>query len=393
MRRLVAALAAAVALVVAAPAAGAPRLETWETSSGFVEPHLEQFNGPPPGAPARPNALRVNVMLPDGYDGRRRFPVLYLLHGHGDAYDYWANPQRGDVMNIARDLGAIVVMPEGARGWYTNWWHEGRRAPGWERYHLQELVPMVERRLRIRPGRRWHAIAGLSMGGEGAMYYATQRPGYFGAAAAFSGTLSLQRPEWPQAFNTQGEDHQDVFGDPEGNRFYWTGHNPTALVDSLRHTRVYVTVGDGTPRSPEELRNPVGGLAEGELRLHAEDFTAAARAAGVDVTYRPRQGIHDWPYWREHLADAIGWGFFEPVEERPRSWSFATVERRAEAWGWRILFAEPPSDVARFRLDGHTISATGSGAVRVRTPCGARFRATLPFERRVPLCPKRRPRR
>src|SRR5439155_1658370 len=147
-------------------------------------------------------------------------------------------------------------MPEGDRGWYTNWWSGGARSPGWERYHLDELIPLIERKFSIRRGRRWHAIAGLSMGGEGAIFYASQRPGYFGSAASFSGVLSVQRPEWPTGFDTQGENHVDVYGDPDAQRFYWTGHNPTALVQNLRLTRLFVAVGDGVraPGVVETLR-------------------------------------------------------------------------------------------------------------------------------------------
>src|SRR5207244_7312533 len=110
----------------------------------------------------------------------------------------------------------------------------GTRSPGWERYHLEELIPFIERKFRIRRGRRWHAIAGLSMGGEGAMFYATQRPGYFGSAASFSGVLSLQRPEWPTGFDTQGEHHVDVYEAPDGQRCDRRGHHPTAPAQHLR---------------------------------------------------------------------------------------------------------------------------------------------------------------
>jgi S-formylglutathione hydrolase FrmB len=378
------AVAALVAVLAGAVPAHAARLVTLNTTSRFVDPAKEQFNGPPPDAPARPNALRVNVLLPDGYTKRKRWPVLYLLHGHGDAFDYWANPKRGDVANIAKGFPGLIVMPEGARGWYTNWWKGGQRSPGWESYHLGELTQLIEKRYRIRPGRRWHAIAGLSMGGQGAMFYATQRPGYFGSVASFSGVLSLQRPEWPQAMDTQGESHQDVYGDPEAQAFYWTGHNPTALVDNLRHTRVYVTVGDGVLTNPGEISNPVGALAEAELRQHADDFAAAAKPAGVDITYRPRGGIHDWPYWREHLADALEWGFFRPVAERPLGWRFSTVQRFSSAWGLRILLQKPPEELATFTREGNVLRATGSGLVRIRGPRGGRLVRTLPFAAAMP---------
>jgi S-formylglutathione hydrolase FrmB len=374
-------LAAALGLALPATAHGA-QVVTWVTKSSFVDPAQVRFNNPPPGAPARPNALRVNVFLPDGYDGRERFPVLYLLHGHGDAYDHWANPQRGDLVRVAEGLRAVVVMPEGASGWYANWWNGGQRAsPAWERYHLDELIPLVEERLRIRPGRRFHAIAGFSIGGLGALYYASQRPGYFGTAAAFQGTVSIQRPEWPQAFDTQGEDHREVYGDPVAQRFYWSGHNPTAMVENLRHTRVYIAVGDGTPL---DLGNPLSSISEAYLKFHSEDFVAAARAAGVSVTYAPQAGTHDWPYRRKHLGDAIRWGLFEEVPESPDRWTYETVAQTGAAWALDLDFESPPEEVATFSREGDTLRASGASRVRVTTGDGCSFAAELPFERTLP---------
>jgi S-formylglutathione hydrolase FrmB len=373
----VTAVAAWFALAVPAHAA---QVVTWDTSSRYVDPNGVQFNGPA----SRPKALRVDVALPDGYDGRRRFPVLWLLHGHGDSYDSWVDPTRGDLLDVARGLQAIVVMPEGARGWYTSWWNGGARSPGWERYHLEELIPFVESRLKILPGRRWHAIAGNSMGGEGAAYYATQRPGYFGSVALFSAPLSIQRSEWPLGFDTQGENHTQVFGDPDAQRFYWTGHNPIALVANLRQTRVYVTVGDGGPSSLEELTNYFGIVAEAELRQHADEFAAAARTAGVDVTYAPKSGIHDWPYWRNALAAAIRWDLFAPVPERPARWRYDTVAPHGAAFGLRFDFATPPQTLESFRVDGRTVTGLGAGTVRVEQDGGPPFTATLPFTRALP---------
>lgn len=394
MRRFLTAvlLAGAVLLVPVAPASAA-RVVTWLTSSRFVDPATQRFNSPPPGVSPRPNALRVDVLLPDGYTRHRRYAVLYLLHGHGDSFDSWVNPRLGDLLHVARGFPGIVVMPEAAQGWYTNWWNGGRRgAPGWERYHLDELIPLVERRLPIRAGRRNHAIAGLSMGGEGALFYASQRPGYFGAAASFSGTISIQRPEWPAAFNTQGQRYTEVYGDPDAQRFYATGHNPTALAANLQHTRTFVTVGDGTPdpTARDEVRNVTGQLAERELRLHAQDFVDAARAAGVDVTYQPRQGIHAWRYWREHLAAAIRWGFFRPVAQCPTSWSYQTVAQHSRAWGLRIDFTRAPRTVETFTRRGGELRGEGSGTVAIHPARGPARTVSMPFRRSVsPACTSR----
>jgi hypothetical protein len=149
-----------------------------------------------------------------------------------------------------------------------------------------------------------------------------------------------------------------------------------------------VTVGDGVPdpTSIDQLKNTFGQVAEVELRQHADDFVPAARAAGVDVTYEPRHGIHDWPYWRAALANAIGWGLFAPVVERPTSWRFDTVAQHSVAWGLTFDFTSAPGVLESFRLSGRTLTGEGSGTVRVKPDHGPGFTATLPFSRRLPGC-------
>ncbi len=386
MRTPTAGLAAALIAIALPASAGGAEIVTWNTDSRFVDPAAAESGYNHPGSPPRPNALRVNVYLPDGYDAnsRRGYPVLFLLHGAGDAYDSWALPRQGEIMETAEGFDGIIVMPEADRGYYTNWWNGGRRGdPAWERYHLDELIAHVEDRLPIRRGRRWHAIYGFSMGGMGAMFYASQRPDYFGSAGASQGTLSLQRPQF-QAEPVFGafieQDPEAIFGDPQAQEFYWAGHNPPKLVPNLADTRLYVAVGDGVPAAGEST-GP-GQLAEAEVRMQSEDFVAAVREAGMEVTYRPQQGTHDWPSRRRHLADAIDeWGLFEPVVKAPAAWTYRTVARLGRVWGFRFRFAAAPEQVDTFSLDGDLLRGQGSGMVKLRTPGGCRFVATLPFER------------
>ena len=150
--------------------------------------HLERRR--PSAGAARERAaagrLRRQAPLPGALPAARRRRRLRHL-GEAGARRHRADGRRASP--------GIIVMPEGDRGFYTNWWNDGRRAdPGWERYDLEELIPLVERKFRIRKARRWHAIAGLSMGGMGTMYLASQRPHYFGSAASFSGFVSHQGP-------------------------------------------------------------------------------------------------------------------------------------------------------------------------------------------------------
>jgi hypothetical protein len=285
-------------------------------------------------------------------------------------------------------------MPEAARGFYSSWWNDGRRGdPGWERFFLDELVPLVEQRFRVMRGRRWHAIAGLSMGGMGATFLASQLPGYFGSAATFSGFVSHQRPEIPEGLRAYGGvDYERIFGPVDG--FYATGHNPARLTDNLRSTRLFVTVGDGTA-DPAAGSGPAavagGGVAEAELRQQNDDLVARARESGVDVDYRPKQGVHDWPYWRAALRDAIAWDLFKPVAEDPSSWTYRTVAQTGDAWGLRFHFDEPPGAVVTLARDGSRVRGDGSGRVELHNERGCGFTTTLPFDRPLPpaSCPLR----
>jgi S-formylglutathione hydrolase FrmB len=98
--------------------------------------------------------------------------------------DTWAS----GIRKLAAGLPAIVVMPGGGMfGMYTDWWHDGARAnPAWASYHLRLLKDTIESRYRVLPERRWHAIGGISMGGQGALRYAGLLPGYFGSVVGFS---------------------------------------------------------------------------------------------------------------------------------------------------------------------------------------------------------------
>ena len=380
---------AALAAVLAPAAAQGARIVTWSdpavSESRFVDPDAappSTYNEPP-GVEERPNALKVNVYFPQEYgrQKKKRWPVLYLLHGNGDAYDSWAHPQQGDLRRTARGLGAVVVMPEGDRGFYADHYNGGERGdPAWERYHLEQLIPLVSERLRIKRGRRWHAIAGLSMGGEGTMYYASQRPGYFGTAAAFSAPLSIRRLTFQQGFALgTGASAEPIFGSPGPQEYYWRGHDPIALVDNLASTRLYVSSGNGIPAA-DELDNALGALLELELSQHAAEFVPAARAVGAPVTYRPHAGIHAWRYWRADLADAIAWDLFAAPPRPENEWTFHSVSERGSAWGIRFRFDDPPQMVQTLSREGKVLRGAGSGSVALRTRRGCRLHPELPFE-------------
>jgi S-formylglutathione hydrolase FrmB len=363
----------------------AGRVQTIDIPSTAVDAATANFN---PGG-----ALKANVLLPAGYDPRRAYPLLLLLHGVGDTYADWANPTKGDIATTAAGLDAIVVMPEGARGFYVNWYAGGRGGhPAWETYVLRDVLGAVRRSYRIRPERRYHAIAGLSMGGLGAALLAGRLPGYFGSVAVFSGFVDHRRREVATAFESvTGTSYERIFGPVAGP--YAAGHNPRELVENLGRSRVFVGVGDGTVDpaigTTSQLAAFAGGLLEGVvIRPQVDAFVAAARDTGVDLTFRPHAGVHDWPYWRKDLRAAIASDLFAPVEEHPRTWVNRTVATRGNLFGLRYRFAAAPAGVARISRDGATVRVTGSGsAVTLRTPGGCVVAGDAPATLTIPAGP------
>ena len=354
-------------------------------------------------------------MLPTGYDGQRG-PVLYLLTGAG-AYDYWMDFSDGELQKAVKDLPAIVVMPEsGIIGTYGNSWNHGTREPCWEHYTLDELIPAIETRFRVQPGRRWHAVGGFSSGGYGAVNWAAKRPGYFGQLLSLSGVLSLQRPELenegflgilaifsPDKIAEVGlTQYRDTFGDPRTQEFYWAGHNPVKLAPALSHTRMYVAhggVAKPTCIDPTQVQyhcagqEVAGGVLEATWnRSYADDFLPAARAAGVPVTYRPQRGGHWYSYEARYLADAIkNWGLFAPVVEHPANWTYKTVSKSGEMWDLKFEFMQPPPALATFTRTGTRLRGEGVGTVHLTTSQGCGLDATLPLDIDLPTgatCPR-----
>src|SRR4051812_48918759 len=159
---------------------------------------------PPPPPPARvvPGAadgVHADVLLPTGYrsSSKRRYPVLYLLHGLDYNENTWLDLT--DVEHFTRRFtgsrAAIVVMPDGGPGgWYTDW---PDRRELWETYHLGHVIPAVDARFRTRADRAYRAVAGFSMGGYGALLSAPRHPDRFAAAGGFSAIAHNTSPDQP----------------------------------------------------------------------------------------------------------------------------------------------------------------------------------------------------
>ncbi|MEH1015440.1 alpha/beta hydrolase family protein [Micromonospora sp. CPCC 206060] len=211
-------------------------------------------------------------------------PVLYLLHGLSDDHTIWL--RRTSIERYVAPLGLAVVMPQVGRSFYTDEEHGNRY---WT--FLSEELPQLCRsffRLSDRPSDTF--VAGLSMGGYGAVKWALRHPDRFAAAASLSGVLDVagrgpdsDRPLDARVWHT-------VFGDrPVGG----SDDDVLHLLDTADPARIpplYLACGTEDFLYDDNVR-----------------FSTAARERGLPVTVGFGPGDHDWAYWDRTVRDVLAW--------------------------------------------------------------------------------------
>src|SRR5690606_37969899 len=221
--------------------------------------------------------------LPKVYfnNGSLRYPVLYLLHGGGGGRSSDWTLGAGDVEAITDDAKLITVMPDGGKvGWYTNWVNTPEGAQAWQDFHLNELIPWVDANLRTAAHRMSRGIAGLSMGGYGAIHYAQERPDLFSYAASFSGALDIEdfrvRAVVMQQSSANGFGTNGAFGTPGGSDSTWFEQNPVNRVQDLEDVHVALYTGPGTSILDQ---------IEFTMAANAKTMHDRMDAAGIDHFY------------------------------------------------------------------------------------------------------------
>ena len=216
----------------------------------------------------------------EGSGARGGVPVLYLLHGLSDDHTAWS--RYTSLERYVVDRGLAVVMPSVHRSFYAD---EAHGHPYWT-FLTEELPRIVGSTLRVSDRREDTFVAGLSMGGYGALKWALQHPDRIAAAASMSGALDIGalagRPERRELFDR-------VFGGPPGvddDLFALLARTETAALPPLH-------VSCGTEDED---------LLEGNLR-----FADVARGAGADVTTDFRSGTHEWGFWDTEVQTVLDW--------------------------------------------------------------------------------------
>jgi S-formylglutathione hydrolase len=144
-----------------------------------------------------PDTAEIEVYLPRSYvrDRRRRYPVLYLLHGIEGTSKDWTRPgyQGMTIQDLMDSLTAagrikemIVVVPTANNAYAGSFYANSPVTGNWEDYLSRELVAWVDSAFRTIPSPASRGIAGHSMGGFGAILMALRHADVFGAAYAMS---------------------------------------------------------------------------------------------------------------------------------------------------------------------------------------------------------------
>ena len=264
------------------------------------------------------------VYLPSGYDEGTtqhpapRDPVLYFLHGLGDNEQTLFNSGGWTLLDDLREhhrMGDfLIVAPEGRRSFYIN------SADGSVRYSdffLQEFMPQIEAKYRIRPGREGRAISGISMGGYGALRFAFAHPELFSAVSAQSAALVTESPQELDAASSTGAPLMGVLGPVFGKPIkvaHWNENSPFVLAKRnavlLRKVAIYLNCGQednyGFEKGAEQLH----------LELQKED---------VRHEYHAYPGDHSFTYFLSHFAEVMEFHSkafgLSPAETKPKSTS------------------------------------------------------------------------
>jgi putative tributyrin esterase len=232
--------------------------------------------------------MSYRVILPTSYNNSNEtifYPVIYLLHGLGGHFDNWT--EKTNLGQYSLGFQCIIVTPEGNDGWYT----DSVSVPNdkYESYIVEELIPEIEKKFHAKSDRAHRVIAGLSMGGYGALKFGLKYSDKFILAGSFSGALGIT--DLPAA-SKQFVSVKNVFGED--------GSQTRKANDIFKILR-------------EMPAEKMGGLpflyvacgTEDFLFSNNQDFMKLMTEKKAKHEYRELPGTHSWPFWDGQIQEFL----------------------------------------------------------------------------------------
>jgi S-formylglutathione hydrolase FrmB len=236
----------------------------------------------------------MNVILPEvPDDDGREFPTLYLLHGYSDNYTAWTRWTA--VERYVLPYRLAVVMPEVQKSYYSDY-HGAKNGDRYWAFVSEELIAATRKFFRLSRKREDTFVAGLSMGGFGALKCALNRPDVFSAAGSLSGVMFGDK----EIKNTP-RDMQALFGPKNQikgsvNDLYAAAEK-TAKLALKPKIYQYCGTDDFLYESNTRFRDFVQGL-------------------GYDYTYEESPGGHEWRLWDKYIEKFLTLLDLEKIVEK-----------------------------------------------------------------------------
>ena len=238
--------------------------------------------------------MPYRVIYPFSYNNKkesaRRYPVLYLLHGLTGHFNNWTDKTKLAV--YARNFDYIIVTPEGNDGWYT----DSGSVPNdkYESYIVQELIPEIDGKYRTLASREHRMIAGLSMGGYGALKFGLKYPEKFALVGSFSG--ALRAASW----SLKDLGNWKALSDSIGNVY---GADDSA---TRRENDIFKIVREITPERVKVLPFMyIDCGTEDFVIQQSRDFNALLVEKKIPHEFRELPGNHDWAYWDAQVQEFL----------------------------------------------------------------------------------------
>ena len=242
---------------------------------GLDRLHAGQVDTLEINSPSMHKAIKCLVVRPDNYTfSHAAYPVLYLLHGWSGNFAAWLTdaPQ---LRQLADTYQMLIVCPDGG---YDSWYLDSPvdSTVRYDTHITREVVPFIDYYYHTRRDREGRAIAGLSMGGHGALSLAFRHSDLFGAAGSMAGGLDLQ------PFRKNDWDLEGVLGNPIQ---YWENWKANSVVN-------LIPLIEGVPM------DLIIDCGDGDFFLKANrKMHSRLLKAGIPHEYTERPGEHNGDYW------------------------------------------------------------------------------------------------